>query len=178
MGRTRARVGGSGRAQQRIDRRRRCPRRARARAAARRSDDGPRASVAAAEKPDVARAVSGARACTRPAPNRNAPIFKARAPRAAARSTRRRPRRGADAEAAQNRARGERDQPRAATVDEEDSWRAPPASGRPPPAAPARARQAVTQARWASPASDLTDSPSRAWSGTHMREDNGERVGT
>ena len=26
------------------------------------------------------------------------------------------------------------------------------------------------QARWASPASDLTDSPSAAWSGTHMNE--------
>ena len=44
--------------------------------------------------------------------------------------------------------------------------RAPPASGRPPPAAPERV-VAVTQARWASP-SDLTDSPSAAWSGTHM----------
>ena len=57
------------------------------------------------------------------------------------------------------------------TVDEEDSWEAPPQH---PVTDRHRRRrsvsQAVTQARWASPASDLTDSPSAAWSGTHMNE--------
>ena len=57
------------------------------------------------------------------------------------------------------------------TVDEEDSWEASPQH----PGDRHRRRrsvsQAVTQARWASPASDLTDSPSAAWSGTHMREE-------
>ena len=56
------------------------------------------------------------------------------------------------------------------TVDEEDSWEASPQH----PGDRHRRRrsvsQAVTQARWASPASDLTDSPSAAWSGTHMNE--------
>ena len=61
---------------------------------------------------------------------------------------------------------------RVPTVHEEDSWEASPQH----PGDRHRRRrsvsQAVTQARWASPASDLTDSPSAAWSGTHMREDN------
>ena len=56
------------------------------------------------------------------------------------------------------------------TVDEEDSWEASPQH----PGDRHRRRrsvsQAVTQARWASPASDLTDSPSAAWSGTHLNE--------
>ena len=56
------------------------------------------------------------------------------------------------------------------TVDEEDSWEASPQH----PGDRHRRRrsvsQAVTQARWASPASDLTDSPSAARSGTHMNE--------
>ena len=62
---------------------------------------------------------------------------------------------------------------RVPTVHEEDSWEASPQH---PVTDRHRRRrsvsQAVTQARWASPASDLTDSPSAAWSGTHMREDN------
>ena len=60
------------------------------------------------------------------------------------------------------------------TVDEEDSWEASPQH---PVTDRHRRRrsvsQAVTQARWGSPQSaqsDLTDSPSAAWSGTHMRE--------
>ena len=60
------------------------------------------------------------------------------------------------------------------TVDEEDSWEASPQH----PGDRHRRRrsvsQAVTQARWGSPQSaqsDLTDSPSAAWSGTHMREE-------
>ncbi len=58
------------------------------------------------------------------------------------------------------------------TVREEDSWEASPQH---PVTDRHRRRRsasvAVTQARWASPASDLTDSPSAAWSGTHMREE-------
>ena len=57
------------------------------------------------------------------------------------------------------------------TVDEEDSWEASPQHPVTDRRRPRRSvSQAVTQARWASPASDLTDSPSAAWSGTHMNE--------
>ena len=60
---------------------------------------------------------------------------------------------------------------RVPTVHEEDSWEASPQH---PVTDRHRRRRsasvAVTQARWASPASDLTDSPSAAWSGTHMNE--------
>ena len=61
--------------------------------------------------------------------------------------------------------------PRTVREEDEDSWEASPQH---PVTDRHRRRrsvsQAVTQARWASPASDLTDSPSAAWSGTHLNE--------
>ena len=60
------------------------------------------------------------------------------------------------------------------TVREEDSWEASPQHPGDRHRRRRSASAAVTMARWASPQSaqsDLTDSPSAAWSGTHMREE-------
>ena len=63
---------------------------------------------------------------------------------------------------------------RVPTVHEEDSWEASPQHPGDRHRRRRSASVAVTMARWASPQSaqsDLTDSPSAAWSGTHMREE-------